>query len=95
MLPTFGVGAEGARLYHPAARRRPSGLGQYAFALSSHLTETSPLVSDGSRRQLMSEWGWHWNLSRPVLLEKTPTNMLTSRALQATTARHLSKLPAV
>lgn len=31
---------------------------------------------------LMNEWGYLWNFSRPVLLEKSPPNMLISRFLQ-------------
>ena len=30
----------------------------------------------------LTRWGYHWNLSRPVLIEKTPTNIVTSRLLQ-------------
>lgn len=49
----------------------------------AHLTETHALNSRASALTLLSEWSAHWNQSRPLLLEKTPTNMLTSRLLQA------------
>jgi hypothetical protein len=79
VLPTFGVGAEAMRGPKAAA----DGLGRYAFAPSAHMTEAHALNSAASSRQLLSEWGAYWNLSKPVLLEKTPTDMLTSRLLQA------------
>lgn len=31
---------------------------------------------------LMNEWGYLWNMTRPVLLEKSPPNMIISRFLQ-------------
>ena len=76
VLPTFGVGAEHVR------GSRSTGLGRYAFSATSHLTEEHPLNSNASSRQLLSEWGWYWNLTKPVLLEKSPTDMLSSRLLQ-------------
>ena len=79
VLPTFGVGTE----LMGAARRRDVGLGRYAFSPSAHMDEHHPLNTNASSLKLVSEWGYHWNLSRPVLLEKTPTDMLTSRLLQA------------
>lgn len=30
----------------------------------------------------MNEWGYFWNLTRPVLLEKSPPNMIISTFLQ-------------
>ena len=83
VLPRFGVGEEGLRQTFPSAQGLSTGLGRYAFAPDAHLTEASRLHTNRSRLRLLSEWGFHWNLSRPVLLEKTPTNMVTSRLLQA------------
>ena len=83
VLPRFGVGTEAMRQAMPGAASQPSGLGRYAFAPEAHLTERSHLLSNRTRARLLSEWGYHWNLSRPVLLEKTPTNMVSSRLLQA------------
>src|SRR5262249_29687327 len=34
-------------------------------------------------RLLFDEWAPHWNLARPVLLEKSPPNLLKTRFLQA------------
>jgi hypothetical protein len=59
------------------------GMRGFAFSPAMHLTERSPLVSDHSRLVLWEEWGRHWDLSRPVLLEKSPPNLLKMRFLQA------------
>jgi hypothetical protein len=34
-------------------------------------------------RKLFDEWSAHWDLSRPVLVEKSPPNLLKTRLLQA------------
>ncbi len=57
--------------------------GRFGFAPEMHLTETSPLVSEGNARKLFEEWSPHWDLSRPLLLEKSPPNLLKTRFLQA------------
>jgi sulfotransferase family protein len=57
--------------------------GRFGFAPEMHLTESSPLVSEESARRLWEEWTPHWDLSRPVLLEKSPPNLLKTRFLQA------------
>lgn len=59
------------------------GMGRFAFRPEMHLTEDSPLVNNRSRQILWEEWGRHWDLSRPVLLEKSPPNLLKMRFLQA------------
>jgi len=57
--------------------------GRFAFAADAHLTESSPLVNDANRERLWRDWSRHWDTSRPVLLEKSPPNMLLTRFLQA------------
>ena len=57
--------------------------GRFGFAPEMHLTESSPLVSEESARTLWEEWSPHWDLSRPLLLEKSPPNLLKTRFLQA------------
>ena len=59
------------------------GAGRFGFDDRSHLTEASPLVSEANRERLLAEWGRHWNLDKPVLIEKSPGNMLKLRFLQA------------
>jgi len=67
---------------YPAAKKY-GGPGRFGFAPESHLTEGSPLVSEASARKLFEEWSAHWDLSRPLLLEKSPPNLLKTRFLQA------------
>jgi hypothetical protein len=57
--------------------------GRFGFAPEMHLTESSPLVSEQSALTLFEEWAPHWDLSRPLLLEKSPPNLLKTRFLQA------------
>ena len=59
------------------------GPGRFGFAPEAHLTESSPLVSEENARKVFEEWSPHWDLSRPVLLEKSPPNLLKTRFLQA------------
>jgi hypothetical protein len=67
---------------YPAAKEY-GGPGRFGFAPESHLTEDSPLVSQEGARKLFEEWSPHWDLSRPLLLEKSPPNLLKTRFLQA------------
>jgi hypothetical protein len=80
-----GVPADEGQLLqsvYPAAKEY-GGPGRFGFAPESHLTEASPLASDESARKLFEEWSPHWDLSRPLLLEKSPPNLLKTRFLQA------------
>jgi hypothetical protein len=67
---------------YPAAKVY-GGPGRFGFAPESHLTEASPLASPESAQKLFEEWSPHWDLSRPLLLEKSPPNLLKTRFLQA------------
>lgn len=83
VIPTFGIGKEltfGGGVHRRGAN---AGLGRYAFSPDSHLTEAHSLNTHASSQRLVDEWAFHWNTSRTVLLEKTPTNMMTSRLLQS------------
>ncbi len=66
---------------YPAARTY-GGAGRFALDRRSHLTETSPLATPENARRLAEEWAPHWDLSRPVLLEKSPPNLVMTRFLQ-------------
>jgi hypothetical protein len=48
-----------------------------------HLTEESPLATAENAAKLFEEWAPYWDLSRPVLLEKSPPNLIKTRFLQA------------
>jgi hypothetical protein len=67
---------------YPTARAL-GGPGRFALRPEAHLTEASGLVSDASRRALLEAWTPHWDLTRPVLVEKSPPNLLRTRFLQA------------
>jgi Sulfotransferase family len=57
------------------------GVGRFGFDARAHLTELSPLNTPDNARKLMAEWTPHWNMQRPVLIEKTPSNLLRMRLL--------------
>ncbi len=59
------------------------GPGLFAFAPEAHLTESSPLATEASRETLIAEWSPWWDLDRPVLVEKSPPNIIHLRFLQA------------
>ena len=59
------------------------GPGKFVFAKEAYLDETSPLITDANRKKLFSEWSRHWDLSKKILLEKSPPNVIRSRFLQA------------
>jgi hypothetical protein len=59
------------------------GPGRFAFHPAARLTEDSPLVSGANRRQLFHEWSRFWDLVKPVLIEKSPPNVVRTRFLQA------------
>ncbi|MEV5575061.1 sulfotransferase [Spirillospora sp. NPDC052269] len=54
------------------------GPGRFAFTEEAHMTEASPEVAE----RLAAQWSRYWDLSLPVLLEKSPPNMLRFRFLQ-------------
>jgi Sulfotransferase family len=83
-----GTGAtedEGQHLqtvYPPA--KAYGGPGRFAFDPAAHLTEDSPLAGERSAAVLMEQWRPHWDLDRPVLVEKSPPNLIMTRFLQQT-----------
>lgn len=67
---------------YPAGRVH-GGPGRFAFAPASHLTEASPLATPDSAARLLAAWAPYWDTSRPVLVEKSPPNLVMTRFLQA------------
>jgi hypothetical protein len=59
------------------------GVGRFGFDPRAHMTEASPLNTPESASRLLSEWGRYWDGDKPVLTEKTPSNLLRMRLLQA------------
>lgn len=63
--------------------RKYGGMNRFAYADEAHLTESSPLVSADNSRRLFDSWAPYWDLALPYLLEKSPSNIITTRFLQA------------
>jgi len=68
-------------VYPPA--RRYGGTGRFALDPRAHLTEDSPLATEENARRLFAQWRPYWDLSKPVLVEKSPPNLVMTRFLQA------------
>jgi len=67
---------------YPIARQY-GGPGRFGYAPAMHLTENSPLVTETNRQRLWAEWSKFWDYRRPILIEKSPPNLLKARFLQA------------
>ena len=59
------------------------GPGRFGFDPEAHLTESTPLVTEANRARLLDQWSRFWDMSRPVLIEKSPPNLIRARFLQA------------
>jgi hypothetical protein len=59
------------------------GAGRFAFDPAAHLTEDSDLLDDRTRARLWGSWSEHWDLTKTVLAEKSPPNLIRTRFLQA------------
>lgn len=59
------------------------GPGQFAFNDEAHLTERSSLCTEQNRQTLVRQWGPYFDLSKQVLLEKSPANLIRARFFQA------------
>jgi hypothetical protein len=68
-------------VYPPA--KTYGGPGEFALDPRAHLTEHSALVSAANADQLLAAWLPHWDLSKRLLVEKSPPNLVMSRFLQA------------
>lgn len=67
---------------YPKARAH-GGAGRFAFAPEAHLTERSSLVGPDTAERLLRAWEPYWDTSRPVLIEKSPPNLVMGRFLRA------------
>lgn len=56
-------------------------VGRFGFDPRAHLTEGSRLNTADNARKLLSEWSRYWDMTRPVRVEKTPSNLLRMRLL--------------
>jgi hypothetical protein len=63
--------------------RAYGGMGKFANAAQAHLTESSHLVTPASSQALLDAWEPFWDLSKSHLVEKSPSNLIMGRFLQA------------
>lgn len=68
-------------VYPPAEAH--GGPGSFALDPEAHLTEQDAAAGEGLTGALFDEWREHWDLGKPVLLEKSPPNLIRGRFLQA------------
>ncbi len=59
------------------------GPGLFGYHEPGHLTEDSELVSAAHAARLFEQWSMYWDLDCPVLIEKSPPNLIRSRFLRA------------
>lgn len=59
------------------------GPGRFALDPAARLTEDSELVTPDAARQLVEAWMPYWDTSKPILLEKSPPNLIRMRFLRA------------
>lgn len=68
-------------VYPPASAY--GGPGRFALDPEAHLTEASPLATAAHAQELLAQWTPYWDLHKPVLVEKSPPNLIRLRFLQA------------
>jgi hypothetical protein len=56
-------------------------VGRFGFDPRAHQTEDSALNTPVNAQRLLLEWSPHWDMTRPVRVEKTPSNLLRMRLL--------------
>ena len=85
VYPRYGIGMENIMKKNDVYLKKMLGVGQYALAEEEkvHLIETDRLVTEDNRAALLNRFGQHWNLTKPVWVEKSPPTAVTSRFLQA------------
>jgi Sulfotransferase family len=59
------------------------GTGRFGFDPHAHLKETSPLLAPENVARLWASWHSHWDQHRSICVEKTPSNLIKTRFLQA------------
>jgi hypothetical protein len=63
--------------------RKLGGPGRIGFHSRAHQTETSSLLTPENIARLGASWHAHWDNNKRIFVEKTPTNLLMTRFLQA------------
>lgn len=68
-------------VYEPANAH--GGEGKFGFRPGAHLVEQSPDAARTQAATLFDQWRPYWDLDRPVLVEKSPPNLIRTRYLQS------------
>jgi hypothetical protein len=68
-------------VYAPA--RASGGEGRFGFDPAAHLVELPPEPARAAAATLFQQWRPHWDLRCPVLVEKSPPNLIRTRYLQS------------
>lgn len=58
------------------------GPGKFGFHAEAALTEKSNLATAENSKKLLAEWAQHWDMSKLLLVEKSPPNLIRTRFLQ-------------
>lgn len=58
------------------------GPGKFGFDINYHYTEKSKLLTKENNSKIINEWSKYWNLNKPILIEKSPPNIIHTRYLQ-------------
>ena len=66
------------------------GTAAYALNPASYMNETHALVTDSNRETLYRAWAAYWDLTREVLVEKSPRHSVMTRFLQEMFGRERS-----
>ena len=59
------------------------GPGRFGFDPRSHMDESHPLATGEVGEKMFGEWSPHWDLSKGLLVEKSPPNLVRTRFLQS------------
>lgn len=59
------------------------GAGKFAFDADARAAEDHPEAGRDAGKRMFDAWAPHWDLEAPVLVEKSPPNLLRFRFLQA------------
>jgi len=68
-------------VYQPA--KAFGGEGRFGFHAGAHLVEPAPRRAQADAEALYTQWSRYWDLRRPVLIEKSPPNLVRMRYLQS------------
>jgi hypothetical protein len=68
-------------VYQPA--KVLGGEGRFGFHPGAHLVEPAPEFAQAKAAALLDQWGRYWDLQCPVLVEKSPPNLVRMRFLQS------------